>query len=238
MQPIEATHTPNPADYYDGVPDYLVDVYDWAYVNPRHVRLLDRPAVVKTLLFGQDNRLMRRYLERIRSGSRVWQVAHVYGDLVQRAAGRVGPHGAFHLTDIAPAQLEQADAKLGGIPWARVMRADAAHFGSEGRYDLVCSFFLLHEVPEETKRAVVDNMLAHLTDDGEAVFVDYHRPAPWQPIGWLLRLVNAWLEPFAHAMWQHEIRDYASHADDYQWRKSTLFGGVYQCVIAQRKNAA
>ncbi|HSC81160.1 MAG TPA: rhodoquinone biosynthesis methyltransferase RquA, partial [Chitinolyticbacter sp.] len=172
MPQIEATHTPHPADYYDGVPDYLVDVYDWAYVNPQHVRLLDRPSVVKTLLFGQDGRLMRRYLDRIRAGSRVWQVAHVYGDLIERAADRVGSHGVFHLTDVAPAQLERADAKLASTPWARVIRADAAQFGGEGRYDLVCSFFLLHEVPDEIKRAVVDNMLAHLADGGEAVFVD------------------------------------------------------------------
>ncbi|UXY16658.1 rhodoquinone biosynthesis methyltransferase RquA [Chitiniphilus purpureus] len=220
--------------YYEGVPDYLVDVYDWAYVNPDRVRSLDRNLVVRTLLFLQDRRLMRRYLERIRAGSRVWQVAHVYGDLVIRAAHRVGPHGVFHLSDITPIQLEQGLRKLSGLPWAKVFRADAGQAAQQDRYDLVCSFFLLHEVPDDKKRQIVDCMLSKLAPGGEAVFVDYHRPRAWQPIGWLLRLVNAWLEPYAHALWQHEISEYASDAAQYRWEKRTLFGGVYQCVVARR----
>ncbi|GAA5784337.1 methyltransferase [Chitiniphilus shinanonensis] len=221
--------------YYDGVPNYLVDVYDWCYVNPRRARLLDRNIVVRTLLFLQDQRLMRSYLERIRPGSRVWQVAHVYGDLVTRAARKVGPHGAFHLTDITPVQVERGLLKLGRMPWARVFRSDAASFGGQGRYDMACSFFLLHEIPEDKKREVVDHMLASLAEGGEAVFVDYHRPRPWQPIGWLLRGVNALLEPFAYALWQHEIQEYATHADDYTWEKRTFFGGVYQRVVVRKK---
>ncbi|WP_018606847.1 rhodoquinone biosynthesis methyltransferase RquA [Uliginosibacterium gangwonense] len=218
------------------LPSYMSEVYDWAYVDPQKVDWLDRNIVVKTLLFGNDQRLMRRYLERIRPGTRVWQVAHVYGDLVSKVAQRVGAKGSFHLTDITPAQIAHAQRKIGHLPWARVIRHDASHFQNDGKpYDLVCSFFLLHEVPEEWKQAVVNNMLAQVVPDGEVIFVDYHKPAWWQPIGYILRVVNHLLEPFAKALWEREISSYADNADQYNWDKRCIFGGVYQIVRVTRK---
>ncbi|KUM02349.1 rhodoquinone biosynthesis methyltransferase RquA [Chromobacterium subtsugae] len=222
--------------YYQDVPAYMTEVYDWAYVNPRKARLLDHKLVVRTLLFGNDQRLMRAYLDEIRPGERVWQVAHVYGDLVQRAAARVGEAGRFTLTDVTPIQVELAAGKLAGLPQAEVVRADAARYHTDGKQDLVCSFFLLHEVPEEMKAAIVGNMLAQVAPGGRALFVDYHRPQPWQPIGWLLKWVNRALEPFAEALWNQEIRAYAREAERFDWSKRTVFGGVYQIALARRKD--
>lgn len=95
---------------------------------------------------------------------RVWQLAHVYGDLVTRAAQKVGPKGAFHLTDVTPIQIEHGQRKLGGMEWTKVIRSDAASFAGEDKtkYDLICSFFLLHEVPEEKEVQIVNHMLNKL----------------------------------------------------------------------------
>ena len=49
--------------YYDGVPEYMVEVYDWAYVDPKWARALDHDWVVRVLLFFNDRRLMRAYLD-------------------------------------------------------------------------------------------------------------------------------------------------------------------------------
>lgn len=230
------TRTSTGDPYYQDVPGYMTEVYDWAYVNPRKARLLDHKLVVRTLLFGNDQRLMRAYLDEIRPGEKVWQVAHVYGDLVQRAAERVGEEGRFTLTDITPIQVELAEGKLAANGQASVVRADAARYQPEQQQDLVCSFFLLHEVPENMKSAIVDNMLAQVAPGGRAMFVDYHRPAPWQPIGWLLKWVNRVLEPFAEALWRNGIDSYAREADRFAWSKRTVFGGVYQIVLARRKD--
>ncbi|MBS1210215.1 MAG: class SAM-dependent methyltransferase [Proteobacteria bacterium] len=221
------------------IPAYMNEVYDWAYVNPAWVRWLDHNIVVKTLLFGNDQRMMRRYLERIRPGMRVWQVAHVYGDLVQRAARRAGPEGCFHLTDVTPIQIAHGHSKLDAMPWTRVIRQDAALYAGEPdrHYDLICNFMLLHEVPDDWKRRIVDNMLAQMPAHGEVLFVDYHGPARWQPVRYILKLVNRLLEPFANALWEHEISSFASEPERYDWHKETLFGGVYQVVSVKHKPA-
>ncbi len=222
--------------YYDGVPDYMVEVYDWAYVDPKWVRALDHNWVVRVLLFFNDQRLMRMYLNEIEPGMRVWQVAHVYGDLVRRAAEKVGPQGLFFLTDVTPVQIEHAKQKLANTPWAKVMRADAASFDGQGQhYDLICSFFLLHEVPDEKKHEIVNNMLRQMPEGGKLVFVDYANPAKWQPIRYILKVVNRLLEPFAEAMWDHEISYYAEHPERYVWEKRSIFAGVYQCVVVRHK---
>ncbi|UGA39455.1 hypothetical protein JOS77_08150 [Chromobacterium haemolyticum] len=133
-------------------------------------------------------------------------------------------------------QIEHAERKLRDRPQAAVVRANAGNYRLESDdFNLICSFFLLHEVPDHLKRAIVDNMLSQVPPGGRAVFVDYHRPKPWQPIGWLLKWVNRVLEPFAEALWNHEIRDYAQEADGFDWSKRTLFGGVYQVTTAKRK---
>ena len=223
--------------YYEGVPEYMVDVYNWAYVDPKRVRMLDNNWVVRILLFFNDQRLMRAYLNEVKEGMRVWQVAHVYGDLVKRVAKKVGPKGAFHLTDITPVQIEHATRKLNGMDWAKVVRADAASatLGEENAYDLICSFFLLHEVPEEKKFEIVNNMLSKLPKGSKAVFVDYYNPAWWQPIRYILKVVNCLLEPFAETMWKNEIQHYAHNADQFTWCQETFFGGVYQCVVVEHK---
>ena len=94
----------------------------------------------------------------------VWQVAHVYGDLVRRAAQRCAPIGHFTLTDVTPIQLQQARKKLQGMPWANIQHADAGYYNvGVNLSDLICSFFLLHEVLDSLKRRIVDNMLNQFT---------------------------------------------------------------------------
>lgn len=219
--------------YYDGVPDYMVDVYDWAYVNPKKAALLDRNIVVWVLLFLNAGRLMNRYLREIKPGMRVWQVAHVYGDLVKKAAQKVGPQGEFVLTDVTPVQLEHAEKKIGQHPWVRIIREDAAVFKDEKPFDLACNFMLLHEIPDEKKYHVVDRILESIGENGKAVFVEYANPSKLHPIRPILQFVNWWLEPFSETMWKRSIKSFASHPEKYKWTTESIFGGVYQCVIAE-----
>jgi hypothetical protein len=98
----------------------------------------------------------------------------------------------------------------------------------------VSSFFLLHEIPDERKRAVVDALLGRVAPGGRAVFIDYHEPAPWQPLRGLYRRLFERLEPFAESLWHHDLQEFSSDAESFRWEKKTMFGGVYQKTVAHR----
>ena len=189
--------------------------------------------MVNTILLGNNRRLRRCLLCEIEPGQRVLHVAHVYGSLIPEVAGRVGHSGQLDVIDLVPLQVALCRRKLRGFPQAQVRIADAAHPG-DGMYDAVTCFFLLHEIPDARKRAVVDSLLARVVPGGRVVFVDYHRPARWHPLRGVMRGLMSRLEPFAESLWHHEIAEFASAPGAYRWEKQTLFGGLYQKTVAYR----
>ncbi len=215
------------------VPDYLERHYWWAYLSPTGLRIFDHPTVASAILWGQYRRLTDAALAEIAPGVRVLQIACVYGDMSQRLAAHIGPGGALDVIDIAPIQVANATSKLGGFANALVRRADAADPGPDA-YDAVLVFFLLHELPEARKRQVVDAALDRLAPGGRAVFVDYARPAPWHPLGPVMRLVFRLLEPFAVTMWRMPVRSFATRPGQFQWRDRRFFGRLYQVIVAER----
>lgn len=222
-----------PAEQRVPIPEYLKQVYGWAYLNPLSVRLLDRPWIVNAILWGNNRRLQRALFAELEPGWRVLQTACVYGDLSHRMAQRLGPAGRLQIIDVAPVQVENCRRRLHSCPRASVHLADAAAPGG-GEYDAVVCFFLLHELPDAYKRAVVDASLNRIGPGGKVVFVDYHRPVRWHPLKWITALVFAWLEPFAESLWRHRIEDYAAKAGGYDWRTETCFGGLFQKTVARR----
>lgn len=215
------------------IPAYLRDVYAWAYLNPTNVRLLDSDAIVNAILYGNSGRLRRTFLLEIDPGQRVLHVAHVYGRLIPELAKRIGAAGHLDVIDVAPIQAALCRRKLRGYSQARVRVADAAQPGA-GSYDAITCFFLLHEIPDDRKSAVVEALLARIAPGGKVVFVDYHEPSRYHPLRGVMRALFNRLEPFAKSLWRHEIAEFASTSGDYRWRKQTLFGGLYQKTVAQR----
>lgn len=219
------------------IPDYLREVYGWAYLDPVWAQFLDRDAVVSAILLGNNRRLRRALVGEIAAGQRVLHAAHVYGRLLSELAARVGREGRLDVVDVVPLQAELCRDKLRAYPQAHVRIADAADPGG-GPYDVATCFFLLHELPDERKRAVVDALLASIGPGGKAVFVDYHAPARWHPLRGLMRGLFDRLEPFAESLWRHEIAAFAGAAGDFDWRKQTLFGGLYQKTVAHRPGSS
>jgi len=213
------------------IPAYLDEVYHWAYLDPQKVQLLDRDLVVGAILWGNDKRLRRALMDEVRPGDSVLQVSHVYGSAIPDLARFVGPRGQLDAIDVAPIQVARCREKLAPYPWARVRWADARDPGG-GPYDVVSCFFLLHEIPDDCKSAVVDALLDVVKPGGRVVFIDYHRPLAWHPLGWLMSRVFDALEPFAKGLWQREIRDFAGHTGRFTWHKQIFFGGLYQKVVA------
>lgn len=235
LHPAPATRPPRDGDTAEAqIPDYLRDTYTWAYLRPSSVRLLDRFLVVNAILWGNYPRLLRAALAELRPGQRVYQPACVYGDFSQRVAEVLGPDGHLEVGDVAPVQVENCRRKVTGCANVSVHLQDAADIPPRA-YDAVCCFFLLHEIPETYKHRVVDALLATVHPRGKVVFVDYHGPRRMHPLKRVMSFVNDTLEPFAKALWTNEIASYASQPEAYSWSKETYFGGMYQKVVAERR---
>jgi ubiquinone/menaquinone biosynthesis C-methylase UbiE len=217
------------------IPAYLQDVYYWAYLNPRNVRLLDRELVVSVILWGQHRRLQRAAFTELPPGQRVLQPASVYGDFSHNLARHLGSRGRLEVTDIAPIQVASCRRKLRGLPHASARCADARH-PDGGPYDAVCCYFLMHELPEDYKHAVVDALLASVGPGGKVVFVDYHKPHWAHPLKAITSIVFDTLEPFAKSLWHHKIADFATDPSAFRWRQETYFGGLFQKVVAERRS--
>lgn len=216
------------------LPDYLVETYTWAYLRPASLLLLDNHVVVATILWGNFWRLVGSACREFQAGQNVLQAASVYGNLSAQLAGAVGGEGNLEVIDIAPLQVDHCRRKLADFPQANVRIADAAAPGSK-EYDGVCCFFLLHEIPDDHKHAVVDALLRRVRPGGKVVFVDYHKASVLHPSRFIMSGVFRWLEPYAEGLISREIRDFAADADTFTWTKETYFGGLYQKVVAQRR---
>jgi len=221
----------------ENVPSYLYQTYHWAYLNQDILPLLDRDWVVSAILWGNSRRLMRDAVDEFSPGQQVTQAACVYGDFSRMLACRVGESGALEVIDAAEIQLANARRKLRDQPQVRMRRADLAApdcMCADSR-DGACCFFLLHEVPEEVRGGIIDNLLAAVKPGGKVVFVDYHLPHSMHPLRPVMHLVFRWLEPYARSLFDREIQSRAAQAADFDWEKSVYFGGLYQKVVAIRR---
>lgn len=225
-----------PVDAYAGVPAYLTETYTWAYLNPYTLTLLDRPWVVAAILFGNYQRLQRALLAEVEPGMSVLQPACVYGDLSENLAKRLGTHGRLDVIDVAGLQVLNCKRKLKDFPHARTWVADAATLRG-AVYDVVGCFFLLHELPDDYKRLVVNALLGSVRPGGAVVFVDYHKPHFANPLKLPMSWVFDTLEPYARSLWHNEIATFASEPRRFVWSKQRYFGGLYQKVVARRPQA-
>ena len=108
------------------IPDYLRDVYTWAYLTPLATKIFDRQFVVQAILWGNAQRLINDVLAEVTAGDQVFQPAAVYGTFSRQVAQRIGPLGQLDVRDIAPIQVALTRRKLDGLPQAHVAWADAA----------------------------------------------------------------------------------------------------------------
>ena len=216
------------------IPDYLQDTYYWAYISPRNVPLLDREIVVRTILWQQHNKLQRLAFSEIEPGQRVMQPASVYGSFGPNLAKHVGPGGHVDIIDVAKIQVNSTTRKLRPFAWAHAHHANCLDW-KRGPYDVIVCYFLLHEVPDDVKHQVVDHLLGQVEVGGKVVFVDYAKPKWWHPLKLITSIVFDTLEPFAKGLWRNEINAFASEGERFGWRRETIFGDLFQKVVATRE---
>jgi len=224
-----ATDHPAPAPV---VPRYLYSVYWWAYVHPRALRVFERPWLVNCILFGNYGRLRDAALRALGTPvhGRTLQVACVYGNLTNRLLHKMAPQARLDVVDILPQQLENLRRKVGAHDGIHFLHANATSIQqADATYDQVLLFFLLHEQPLAVRKATLKEAFRLVKPGGKVVVVDYHPPAAWHPLRWLMRGIFRWLEPFAIELWNHPVEEFLPENLRIQTStKATYFGGLYQ----------
>ena len=216
------------------IPQYLHDTYWWAYVHPKAVEVFERQWLVNLILWGNFARLRDEALDALGSSlaGRTLQVACVYGDFTPRLAARAAGRGAVDVVDVLPIQLENLGRKLTAATPVTLLQRDASDLGfADASYERVVLFFLLHEMPEDVRRATLAEALRVLKPGGQLVIVDYHRPASWHPLRPLMKWILRHFEPFAMDLWQHEVARFLPRDCGVAIRKSNYCAGLYQKLV-------
>lgn len=235
--PLFPPALPPQSDPAPKVPEYLHQVYWWAYLHPNAVRVFERKWLVNLILWGNFNRLRDAALTELGAtiDGAVLQVACVYGDFTQHIAARLGRQGTLDVVDVAPIQLQNLQGKLASDQRIALHLQDASALRlADASFDTTLLFFLLHEQPDAVRRATLAEALRVTRPGGKVVIVDYHNPRRSNPLRYLMAPVLRTLEPFALELWQQEIADYLpSDALALPRRKTTYFGELYQKVVLQ-----
>jgi ubiquinone/menaquinone biosynthesis C-methylase UbiE len=220
------------------IPRYLTQAYWWAYVHPNAVHLFEREWLVNTILFGNYGRLRDAALAELGHvvQGRTLQVACVYGNLTRKLQERLAPDASLDVVDVLPIQLQNLRKKLRPDERVALLHGDSSMLTcADASYDQVLLFFLLHEQPDAVRRATLDEALRVVKPGGKVVIVDYHRPARWHPMRPLMRLVFRKLEPYAMALWQHELQEFMpAGVRPAALLKRTWFGGLYQMLVLNK----
>ena len=220
------------------IPRYLETVYWWAYVHPLAVQVFERDWLVNLILFGNYDRLRDRALTELGTPihGRILQVACVYGDLTLRLRAALAADAHLQVVDILPIQLKNLRAKLPLDERVTLLQRDSSSLAmADASFDQVLLFFLLHEQPEQVRRATLAEAMRVVRPGGKIVIVDYHRPARLHPMRPLLRAIFRRLEPYAFDLWCHEIEHFLPDAlTPASMHKETFFGGLYQKLVLIR----
>src|SRR3989338_5839329 len=195
--------------FLDGVPEYLVRYYWWAYLWRWGVWFFDHQTVINAILFGQYDKLLKRTLAHIESrpGARILQLTCVYGKLTPTLLASTD--NEVHLCDAATGQLQLARRKTRHVAErCHLARMNAEHLGyRNGAFDQVIVFFLLHEMPAEARRNTYAE-IARVVRPGGSVLIAEYAATPQRH--WLYRFVPyrlllCHLEPFLPGFWQEDV---------------------------------
>ncbi|MBI2285945.1 MAG: class I SAM-dependent methyltransferase [Nitrosomonadales bacterium] len=219
--------------FLDGMPEYLVHYYWWAYLWRWGIWFFDHQFVINAILYGQYDKLLKKTLAQVEAkpAAKILQLTCVYGKLTPSLL--FSTSNEVHLCDAATGQLQLARRKTLHIAnRCHPARMNAECLGyHDDAFDQVIVFFLLHELPTEARHNAYAE-IARVVRPGGSVLITEYAATPQRH--WLYRLVPfRWLicriEPFLAGFWQEDVAAKLSGA--FKQNGKTLNGevGVEHC---------
>ena len=219
------------------VPEYLKSVYGRRYFHPFFSKIFDDEWMAAIGSFFCQKKLTEWVTNEIFEGNDVLQLGVASGNFEKRVAEKINGKGQYHIEDLSEFHIKAAQPRLSFWLNTSVMERDFTlpETKHNKKYNAVIGYFLLHELPDVRKRAVLQRALNALKPGGKMIFVDYAQPKKFHPMKYPVKIFNRLFEPFAESLWHTDIIDFLPKKDNLIWDRKTLFGDMYQCVIA-RKN--
>ena len=213
-------------------PPYLTDIYSWLYLNPKLYKFLDNGTLQNILTLGYHHLLTEEIKKELSPHAKVLQIGVTLGNQIEQTYNSLNALGSYTVMDIVPQLLNIKREKniKQHISW---IQGDASKAIND-TYDTIICYMLLHELPPLTRTKLLENIINALKPEGKAIFIDYHLPSSYNPLKYIIRAVNRLYQPFAEDLWKHSIRDLTPNAGLCTWSKQTLFGDVYQKVVASK----
>lgn len=141
--------------------------------------------------------------------------------------------------NLSPSMLEMARKRLENT--AQLDHGDATDMPYEdNKFDLVISMLSLHDMPPETRSAVLSEIRRVLKDIGHILLIDFH-PGPYQPIqGWISKTIIFFSELAAgrehfryyrHFIRTRGLRPLLLGHDNHIKKESILAGGTFTVCL-------
>lgn len=215
------------------LPPYMEVFANRIYQNRVLSGVLNDGRVARLTGFYAYKKIIRDLLQDITKNAHVLQVGLTFGDEISDVYNKVHKLGKFDIFDVSEVQIKIAKERYENCN-INIMNYNAALPWDE-KYDVIICYNLLHELPLNTRQRIMDNVLNGLTKGGKAIFIDYAKPAFWNPLKWPLFLYNRLYRPFSESLWDEPLENFCLQKDDFRWNHSFYHWHMYQKVVATRK---
>lgn len=215
------------------LPPYMLVLYNNIYGSKILSGVCDDIRVAKLRSLWQYDKIVKDVVCEVAKNAHVLQIGLTFGDELDKVYEKVCRHGKVDVYDVSEVQIELAKAKY-DYNNMEICNYNAALKWDE-KYDVIICYNLLRDLPPKTRKMVMDNVLMQLATGGRAVFVDYAKPAWWNPLKWPLLLFNRLYVPFAESLWQQPLENFCSKKTDFRWLHTYYCGHLFQKVVATRK---
>jgi ubiquinone/menaquinone biosynthesis C-methylase UbiE len=195
--------------FTNGMPDYLVRYYWWAYLWRSGIWFFDHQVVINFILFGQYENLLKKTLNHleVKPAARILQLTCVYGKLTKSILS--GTKNELHICDVSTSQLQLARRKstvAANRCYLSRMNAESLGYGTNS-FEQVIIFFLLHEMPPISRQNTYAE-IARIVKPGGSVLITEYAETPVRH--WLFRfapfrLLILHLEPFLARFCEEDV---------------------------------